>query len=114
MEASPASHGERTFFAVTADVAGDETTILRPERWCAEPRARGRARKQILDKDVRPRQHAMQEGGVLRRLYIKSDGLLTSVEPREISAFAVHDLIVPASKVTLGALNFDHPRPSLG
>ena len=80
----------------------------------AEARAGGRARRQVLDEHVGPRQDAMQQRRVVRLLDVGDQALLAAVEPDEIAGQALAAVVVAAREVALGALDLDHPRAGVG
>jgi hypothetical protein len=67
-----------------------------------------------LDKDVGPPQDRLEQGGILRAREIEDDGFLPAIEPHEIATLPVHQSIVRAGKIALGAFDLDHAGARVG
>src|SRR5262249_50731108 len=59
---------------------------------------------------VRLRQHGFEQSFVLGFAEIEHDRLLAAIEPDEIGALAVDDMIVVACEIALGSFDLDHAR----
>ena len=63
---------------------------------------------EILHEHVGPRDHCGKERLVIRLGEIEHNGFLAAVEPDEITALAVYEVVVAAREVALRALDLDH------
>ncbi len=79
-----------------------------------EAGAGGGARREVLHEDVGARQDAAQKRRVGRVLDIENERFLAAVEPQEIGAPAMRDVVVAAGEVALLALDLDDPRAGIG
>ena len=73
-----------------------------------------RARLEVLDEHVGLGQHRGEQclvGGVVE---IEHRGFLAAVEPDEIGAFAMHQIVVAAGEIALRPLDLDDARPRIG
>ena len=107
--------GIRPRVAVTRDVAHDEARMLRMQRLGAQPQARGRAGREVLDEHVR----ALDEPGEDLRgfgvLHVEREAFLGAVEPHEIRRLAFDRLVVVAREIAdFRALDLDHARAEIG
>jgi hypothetical protein len=100
--------------AIARYVDRDQAGMERAKRRRAEARPCRRAGGEILHEHVRRADHPPQQGGVGRILEVERDRLLAAVEPDEIGALAVHDMVVAAGEIALFALDLDHPRAGIG
>jgi hypothetical protein len=103
-----------TLLPVARDRADDQTRVLLPQVLDGEAEACERARRQVLDEDVGLGQHALEQRLVPGLLQVETQRLLAPVEPDEIGAVAVHQPVIAAREVALGALDLHHARAGVG
>ena len=85
----------------------------------AQPRERkaellDRARLQILHEDVGPCEHRREQRFVFGGSEVENDGLFAAVEPGEIGALAMREIVIPAREIALRPLDLDHARAGVG
>ena len=69
---------------------------------------------QVLHEDVGAGDHGGEERLVCRLAEIEHDQFLAAVEPDEIAAFAVHEVVIAAREVAFRPLDLDDARAGVG
>ena len=80
----------------------------------SESRACRRAGFQVLHEHIGAREHGGKQRLVLGLAEIEHDRFLAAVEPDEITALAVDEIVVAARKIALRPLDFDDARAGIG
>ena len=88
--------------------------MLAPQPLDREAELRDRAGLEVLHEHVGLREHRGEQRLVVGLREIEDDQLLAAVEPDEIGALAVRDVVVAAREVALRALDLDDARAGIG
>ena len=104
----------RTGFAIAGYRAGDQIRVLRPQFFQRQSKTRQCAGCQILYHHIGAGDHIAQQGQIARLLQVKGNAFLASVEPDEISAVALGQMIIPPGEVSFRSFNLDHPGAGIG
>ena len=104
------AHGVRSALAEAGDRATNQPWMLAPQFGEGKAELAYGARLQILNEDVGTREHRTEQRLVARFGKIEHDRFLATVEPDEIAALAVHQIVVAAREVALRPLDLDDAR----
>ena len=86
----------------------------RSQRARRQSRPRRRAGREVLHEDVGLFQHAPQQRGVVGGFDVEGQRFLAAIEPDEIGALAMRDLVVFSRQVAALAFDLYDPRPRVG
>ena len=92
----------------------DEPRMLAPQFCDGEAELADRAGFKVLHEHVGAREHGGQQRLVLALAEIEHDRFLAAVEPDEIAALAVHEIVVTAREIALRPLDLDDARAGIG
>ena len=104
----------RPRLAIAGDRTIDETGIGRGQRRSTEAQPRRCPRSQILDEHIGLGDDIVQHGEIVRRLEIKANQFLAPVQPHEIGALALHQMVIAPCEITLRTLHLDNPGAGIG
>ena len=105
---------ERPFVSVAGNGDRDQARVGFAQAVLIEPEAPDRAGGEVLDEDVGLGHHGAQQCLVLFRAQVEAHGFLAAVEPDEVGALALNELVVLAREVAFRPLDLDHACPGLG
>src|SRR5690606_13253562 len=102
------------FLAITRDVAGDEAWVQLTHFPPPEAGALGRTGPKILNKDVRLRDHGLQQCQIVRLSEVEHHRFLASIQPNEIGAIPHDRLVVTAREIAVAPFNLYDPGAGIG
>ena len=100
--------------AVARDRAIDQARMPFRQGFGAEPQPIGGAGGEVLDEDVGARGHGHDQCKILGLLHVEADRFLAAIQPDEIGALALDEMVVTAREISLRPLDLDNPRPRVG
>src|SRR5262249_29836769 len=100
--------------AVAGDRTADETRIGIAQARHGEAEFADGSGFKVLHKHIGLRQHGLEQRLVLGFAEIEHNRLLAAIEPDEIGAFAMDNMIVIAREIALGPFDLDHSRARIG
>src|SRR5262245_35154405 len=106
--------GVRATFAIARNRAANQARILlaQARHWKAEL-GEG-AGLQILHEHVGLLEHGFEQRPVFGLAEVEHHRLLAAIQPDEIGAFAMHNVVIFAGEIALGALHLDDTRTGIG
>ena len=105
--------GKRTALAEAGDRAADEARIVAPQPGDGKPKLPHRAGLEVLHEDVGAPEHRFEQRLVAGLGEIEHHRFLAAVEPDEIAALAVREVVVGAGEIAFRPLDLDHARPGI-
>ena len=101
--------------SIAGKIAENKTRIFFAQLRSDEAEPLSGPRRQILNKNVRLLQQAMQNQPGVRMLQIQRQGFLGTIEPHKVAGQSSHGRVIAAREVSdLGAFDLYHARAQIG
>ncbi len=104
---------KRPLVAVTGNRTGDQPGIFLSQLRHREAEPIDRAGRQILNEDISAADHLAENGAVMFLLQVEADRFLAAVEPDEIGALTMHQVVVLAGEIAFGPFDLDDARAAV-
>ena len=104
----------RAALAIAGDRAADQSRILFAQAGQRKAELRQRTGLEVLHEHVGLREHRFEHSLVFGLAEIEHHRLLAAIEPDEIGALAVHDMIIVTGEIAFRPLDLDHARAGIG
>ena len=103
----------RAFRTIAGDRAYNQPWIFAPEISDPKPQPFQRAGRQVLDEYIGLRKHAPQQGPIVLRFEIKAGRFLAAIDPDEVGARALDEIVISPREITFRTLHLDHACPGI-